>query len=162
MGQPPTSWQAPDRNTYKVNFDGALFTVENSVGLGVVIHNEEGQVMVSLSQKTMLPFTTIEVEAMVVLSALKLALETGFHQIILEGNSQILISALENNFHSLSNFGHIVKDIQYLASCFSKIYYSHVRRHCNIITHSLVRRVVSLSQIQVSMEDVPLDIINVL
>ena len=98
MGQPPTSWQAPDRNTYKVNFDGALFTVENSVGLGVVIHNEEGQVMVSLSQKTTLPFTTIEVEAMVVLRALKLALETGFHQIILEGDSQILILALENSF----------------------------------------------------------------
>ena len=35
--------------------------------------------MVSLSQKTTLPFTTIKVEAMVVLRALKLALETGFH-----------------------------------------------------------------------------------
>ena len=162
MGQPPTSWQAPDRNTYKVNFNGALFTVENSVGLSVVIRNEEGQVMVSLSQKTTLPFTTIKVEAMVVLRALKLALETGFHQIILEGNSQILVSTLGNNFHSLSNFGHIVKDIQYLASCFSKIYYSHVRRHCNIITHSLVRRVVSLYQMQVWMEDIPLDIIYVL
>ena len=79
MGRPPTSWQALDRNTYKVNFDGALFIIENSVGLGVVIRNEEGQVMVSLSQKTTLPLTNIEVEAMVVLRALKLALETGFH-----------------------------------------------------------------------------------
>ena len=34
VGQPPTSWQAPNNNTYKVNFDGALFTAENSVGLG--------------------------------------------------------------------------------------------------------------------------------
>ncbi|KAK9995878.1 hypothetical protein SO802_020564 [Lithocarpus litseifolius] len=42
MGRPPTSWQAPDRNTYKVNFDGVLFTTENSAGLGVVIRNEEG------------------------------------------------------------------------------------------------------------------------
>ena len=79
MGQPPTSWQAPDCNTYKVNFDGALFIAENSVGLGMVIHNEEGQVMVSLSQKTTLPFTTIEVKAMAAWRVLKLALETGFH-----------------------------------------------------------------------------------
>ena len=105
--------------------------------------------MVSLSQKTTLPFTAIEVEAMAALRALKLALETGFHQIILEGDLQILISALENNSHSLSNFGHIVKDIQYLAFCFLKIHYSHVRRHCNIVTHSLVRRAVSLYQMQV-------------
>ena len=86
VGWPPTSWQAPDRNTYKVNFDGALFTVENSAGLGLVIHNEEGQVRVSLSQKTTRPFTAIEVEAMATRRALKLALETGFHQIILEGD----------------------------------------------------------------------------
>ena len=92
--------------------------------------------MVSLSQKTMLPFTAIEVGAMAARRALKLALVTGFHQIILEGDSQILISALENSSHSVSNFGHIVKDIQYLASCFSKIHYSHVRRHCNTVAHS--------------------------
>lgn len=49
VGRPPTSWQALDRNTYKVNFDGALFIAENSAGLGVVIRNEKGLVTVSLS-----------------------------------------------------------------------------------------------------------------
>ena len=58
--------------------------------------------MVSLSEKTTLPFTAIEVKAMVARRALKLALEIGFHHIILEGDSRILISALENNSHSLS------------------------------------------------------------
>ena len=70
-----------------MNFDGALFIAKNSAGLGVVIHNEEGQVMVSLSQKTTLPFIAIEVKAMPAWRVLKLALETGFHQIILEGDS---------------------------------------------------------------------------
>ena len=98
VGWPPTSWQAPDCNSYKVNFDGALFIAKNSAGLGVVIHNEEGQVMVSLSQKTTLPFIAIEVKAMPAWRVLKLSLETGFHQIILEGDSQILILALENSF----------------------------------------------------------------
>lgn len=79
VGRPSTSWQAPDRNTYKVNFDGALFIAESSVGLGEVIRNEEGLVTVSLLQKTTLPFTAIEVEAMVARRAFKLALETGFH-----------------------------------------------------------------------------------
>ena len=143
-----------------MNFDGALFTAENSAGLGVVIRNEEGQVMVALSQKT--TFTAIEVEAMATHRALKLGLETGFHRIILEGDSQILISAMENSSHSLSNIGHIVKGIQYLTSYFSKIHYSHVRRHCNTETHSLVRQAIYFSQMQIWMEDVPPDIIHVL
>ena len=78
MGQLPTSWQAPNNNTYKVNFDGALFAAENSANLGVVIRNSEGQVMLSLLEKTTLPFTAIEVEALAARRALKLALETGF------------------------------------------------------------------------------------
>ena len=149
VGRPPTRWQAPDQNTYKVNFDGALFSAANTAGMRVVIRNEEGQVMVSHSQKTTLPITAIEVEAMATRRALELALETGFQQIILEGDSQILLSALENNSHTLSNFGHLITDIHYLASCFSKIQYSHVRRHCNTVTNSLARRAVSLSQMQV-------------
>ena len=102
VGRPPTRWQAPDQNTYKVNFDGALFSAANTAGMRVVIRNEEGQVMVSHSQKTTLPITAIEVEAMAARRALKLALETRFQQIILEGSSQILLLALENNSHTLS------------------------------------------------------------
>ena len=97
VGRPPTCWQPPNRAQYNVNFDGALFNSENSVGLGVVIRNDMGQVMVSLSQKTTLPFTAIEVEAMAARRALKLALETGFDRVILEGDSQILITALETS-----------------------------------------------------------------
>ncbi|KAK9993402.1 hypothetical protein SO802_023105 [Lithocarpus litseifolius] len=89
VGRPPTSWQAPNSDTYKVNFDGALFAAENSAGLGVVIRNAEGQVMVSLSEKTTLPFTAIEVEAMAVRRALTLALETGFQQIILLADTHL-------------------------------------------------------------------------
>ena len=91
----------------------------------------------SLSRKkTTLPFTAIKVEALAARRALNLALKTRFQQITLEGDSQTLISALVNNTHSLSSFGHIMKDIQFLASCFSKINYSHVHRHCNTVAHS--------------------------
>ena len=61
----------------------------------------------------------------------------------------------------MSNFGHLITDIHYLASCFSKIQYSHVRSHCNTVAHSLTRRAISLSQMQVWMEDVPPNINHV-
>ena len=62
VGRPPTCWHPPERPLYKLNFDGALFESEKCAGLGVILRNHEGQVMVSLTERTMLPFTAIEVE----------------------------------------------------------------------------------------------------
>lgn len=80
--------------------------------------------MVSLSQRIPLPTTAIEVEALTVRRAMELALETGLNKGVLEGDSQVLINALKTNSHSLSQFGHIVNDIWYLASHFPILSYS--------------------------------------
>ena len=162
MRRPPTRWLPPDCPLYKLNFDGALFEAEQCAGLGVILRNSEGEAMVSLTERAMLPFTAIEVEALAARRALLLALETSFDRVILEGYSQVLITALQNNSYSLSHFGHLVQDIQYLASCFSEIHYSHVRRHCNTVAHALARRANSVSHYQVWMEDVPPDITSIL
>ena len=44
-----TAWQAPVQHAYKVNFDGAIFAGEGLVGLGVVIRNDHGLIMASLT-----------------------------------------------------------------------------------------------------------------
>lgn len=100
------------------------------------------------NKRTMLPFTVIEVEAMTARRALILALEIGFDRVILEGDSQVLITALQNSLYSLFHFGHIVKDIQYLASCFLEIYCFHISRHCNIVAHALARQAISILMIR--------------
>ena len=121
-----------------------------------------GQVMASLAQRIPLPSTTIEVEALVAQRAMELALEIGLNKGVLEGDSLILMNALKTNSHSLAQFGHIIKDIQFLASQFSIISFSHVKRHCNTIAHSIARWALSFSSLQVWMEDVPLELADVL
>lgn len=93
---------------------------------------------------------------------LELALDTSFGRVVLEGDSQILIKAFKEDTHSLANFGHIVTYIPYLASHFSIIDYSHVRRHCNVVARLLTRRAVSTLQFQIWMENVSPDITIVL
>ena len=44
-------WKPLDRNSYKTNFDGAMFHNSGKAALGVVIQNHEGEVMVALSRK---------------------------------------------------------------------------------------------------------------
>ena len=44
-----TAWQAPIQHAYKVNFDGAVFADEGIAGMGVVIRNDHGLIMASLT-----------------------------------------------------------------------------------------------------------------
>ena len=108
MRRPPMRWLPLDRPLYKLNFDGALFEAEQCAGLGAILRNSKGQAMVSLTERATLPFTAFKVEAMAAKRALLLALETGFDRVILEGDLQVLITALQNNSHMLSHFGHLV------------------------------------------------------
>ena len=62
--------------------------------MGVVIRNNEGHVMASLSQKIPPPMSIIEVEVLAARRALELAVELGFDHIILEEDSEILHKAL--------------------------------------------------------------------
>lgn len=39
----------------KVNFDGALFADENTVGVGIIIRNDSGLVMAALTLQILLP-----------------------------------------------------------------------------------------------------------
>ena len=104
----------------------------------------------------------IEVEALATRRGMELAVETGFRNIVLESDSQILITALREDFDSLASFGHLVKDIQFIASYLSSINYTHVRRQCNGLAHSLARRAKNLSQSHVWRKDVPTDSSSVL
>ena len=120
-----------------------------------MVRNEEGLVLASLSQQIPLPTIVLEVETLAARCALEFAIEIAVHRVILEGDSTILINELQSTNHSLAHFGHLAEDVKYLTSCFQKCMFSHVRKHCNKVAHSLARR--ALKHL-VWMEDVPPDL----
>lgn len=77
---PATTWIAPEAHGFKVNFDGATFADDDTAGLGVVIQNDVGLVMASLTKKIPMPSLVIEVEVLAASRALELALEAWFRQ----------------------------------------------------------------------------------
>ena len=154
-------WIAPEAHGFKVNFDGATFADDDTVGLGVVIQNDVGLVMASLTQKLPLPSSIIEVEVFAARRALELALELGFDNIILEGDSEILLKALKNGGSRLAHYGHLTSDFFSFISHFSTLKLSFVRTHYNRLAHSLARRASIPPQMSVWMEEVPLDLVSV-
>ena len=78
----------------EINFNGAVFCETNAAGLGVVVCDHQGRVMASMSEKTRLPSSSDEVEALAAVRAISFALELHLPSVIVEGDSELIISAL--------------------------------------------------------------------
>ena len=51
-----TSWLPPEPSVYKANVGGVVFKNLSSAGMGVLIRDYKGQVVVALSQRVFCPF----------------------------------------------------------------------------------------------------------
>jgi len=64
-------------NLVKINFDGALFSKENKLGIGVVIRDENGLVLGSCTKRLSQAYSAMEIEAMAAATALVFSSEMG-------------------------------------------------------------------------------------
>ena len=145
----------------KVNFDGVLFKETDFAGLGVIIGNDLGQVMAVSAQVIPLPTSVETVEVLAARNAICLARELQLHKVIIEGDSEVVIKALNSSSASSTSFGHIICDIKITSAAFSEIKFCHTRRQGNLVAHSIARRACNFSPFIVWMEDVPPDILSV-
>ena len=129
--------------------------LQRTIGLGVVIRNEQGLIMASLTQQIPLPASVIEIEVLAAWRALELTLELGFDNIVLEGDSKILFKSLEIECNSLAHYGHLTTNIQVFMSQFSLMSLSYVRRQSNWLAHALAKRASSTPFMSVLMEEIP-------
>lgn len=98
----------PQREFYKINFDGAVFRA----GIGDIIWDCQGLVLTSMSQNILLPLTVVELEDLATVKALELAIDLGFSLVILEGDLEILTKSLMDNSSSLASFGLLIQDVK--------------------------------------------------
>ncbi|XP_023929643.1 uncharacterized protein LOC112040955 [Quercus suber] len=88
-------WLPPSNQLYKVNVDGAIFKATNESGVGAIIRDANGLVVLALSQRIHAPLGPLEVEAKAFESGLEFAVEVGLQEFILEGDSLNVVHALQ-------------------------------------------------------------------
>ena len=94
---PQGQWHLPPMGMIKANFDRAIFNTEHKSGIGVVLKDDHGSVLASISRQVSQVYSPLEIEAMAATIALRFAADLGFKQVILEGDSQVLMTALIND-----------------------------------------------------------------
>ena len=120
-------------NLVKISFNGAVFSKQNKLGIGVVVWDENGLVLGSCTKCLPQAYSAVEVEAMAAATALDFASEMGKRQAILEGDSLAVIKALIEVEQSLSPTGLLLEDVRLFSQRFEKLLYSHTKREGNFI-----------------------------
>lgn len=112
-------------------------------------------VLASLSQQIPQAYSPEDIEALVASKALQFASEIGIREAVLEGDSQVLMPRLINDTEVMSYNALLIEDVQRCSRSFNQLCYSHVKRECNKITHSLARYVVHIPDFIMWIEDIP-------
>ena len=80
-------------------------------GVGVVIQNDKGQVMAVLPSKGPAITDSEEAKVLACRKALEFAIEAGFSDLVIEGDSTIVMKAIHSPQCNMSRLGNVYKDI---------------------------------------------------
>ena len=104
--------------------------------MGVVISNEQGEVMASLSEKIVMPSLVEVLEMLVARRVAIFACELGFKNACFEGDAEGVVRSIRDEDNSNAFVGHLVKDFMSIVGLFQTYSISHVRRQGNSIAHA--------------------------
>ena len=93
---------------FKINFDGATFAEEKCSGLGIIVRDKEGLVIASMATRVPQQLQLIEIEALVANKALEFAREMDISDVVLEGDSLLVMTALKSKNPRLAPFGLLI------------------------------------------------------
>ena len=138
-----------------MNLDGAVFKEQKAAGIGVLIRDEQGQIVATLRQKINAHLGALEVEAKAVEVALQFARDVGILDFILEGDSLIVHNALCGLSPPPSLVAAIISGA--LGSCgmFRQVDFSHIRRQGNKPAHLLAKHTKGIVDFVAWLEKTP-------
>ncbi|XP_041027010.1 uncharacterized protein LOC121267230 [Juglans microcarpa x Juglans regia] len=89
-------WQKPEDPSVKVNFDAAVNHKEKRMGVGVVIRDSMGDVLVSLSAQIQWVNSQFMAECKALSKALELCKDLGFYNAWFEGDAKGVVDGVNN------------------------------------------------------------------
>ena len=76
------TWRPLSGSTFKLNFDATVFANKNSYGFCVIIRNDMGEVMASLSTKGLYVESSEEAKVLTCRKALEFAIDARFMELV--------------------------------------------------------------------------------
>ncbi|XP_042939490.1 uncharacterized protein LOC122274519 [Carya illinoinensis] len=157
-----TKWQLPPQGTTKLNVDGAIFHTNGSAGVGLILRDWEGKVLLAVSKKEVAVMEPLEIELIATLRGLQFCIPLGLQSLSIETDSLILAQELSKLELSNYMFRNVVIDIKQLQTRILVCSIVHVNREGNELAHKLARFGRNVIDTSVWWESVPHSVEQVL
>ncbi|XP_075653880.1 uncharacterized protein LOC142624231 [Castanea sativa] len=148
-------WIPPSDPWYKANVDAALFPDLHTIGIGVIIRDHEGSVVVALSKHLPLSLGLLEAEAKAADEAISVAWDLGDREVIFETDSKVVSDALCGTITPRVTIVDIIEGTLHRLLAFRRTQFQHVRRTANQAAHTLARHAKGISEFVTWIEKSP-------
>lgn len=101
------------------------------MGVGIVIRDEMGLVIAALSKPNMMLHETVSAKATTALNAMEFCRKVGIRNILLEGDSLLVIKAINDPRSNWLHYGQIIEDIKLILGSLRSWTIRHVKRETN-------------------------------
>ncbi|XP_030970837.1 uncharacterized protein LOC115991254 [Quercus lobata] len=132
-------WSPPKPLWFKVNIDSAVFSSLKSVGVGIVVRDQWGNVAAAMSKLVNAPLGPLETEAMVMEEAIQFARDTGFLDVIFESDSLSMIQSLNGSLIPPASIVNIISGSLQAIRYFGQVEFVYVPRTGNKAAHGLAQ-----------------------
>ena len=138
---------------FKLNFDASIFLDRGTSRVGAILRNDRGAVMAALLAKGPPVMGSEEAEIFACCRAVEFAVECGFLELVLEGDNQALMDALNKRKGLSSWLGRILQDVLCMLDRLRWVQVVFVKRSTNSVAHVLARYAKDLVEDIVWIED---------
>lgn len=107
-------WDSPPLDQYKLQVDGALFFNLKKVGIGCVVHDSSGKVLLAACKVENNVIEPETIETLILLRNLQLYMHQGFQDLLVESDCSHLVEEILFQQAPSSLFKNVVMDIRNL------------------------------------------------
>ncbi|KAK0594798.1 hypothetical protein LWI29_000658 [Acer saccharum] len=150
------SWRPPDHGMLKINCNVRVDKRRRRIGFGIIVRDDEGRVLRCWAQGYEVNYDMNCAKAMAVYKGLLVGREMGLVNYVLETDLENVIKQIMNGGNSDANHGGILDSIQILVSDVRNVGFQFVPTKANRVALTLVNEALSIKDMTVWKEDVPM------
>ncbi|KAF5455283.1 hypothetical protein F2P56_024878 [Juglans regia] len=149
------SWNPPPRGFLKLNVDGVVFSDVRKAGVGVVLRDDKGKLVMATSKIENEVDNPSTIELLALLRGLQLVVYLGFSKLVVESDCMLLVQELKNEQDSLLANDNLIMEAKSLLQHFQEVEVQYVHRMRNEVAHRLARYAWNVDNISMWWEHLP-------
>ena len=131
------AWKPPPPGWFKVNMNGALFSTAKQSDIGVMVRDEEGNVIAALSRKLDLPLGALEIEAKALEAGIQFAEEVELRKVVFESDLLLAINVVHGVEEAAASIQNIIHGVLRKVQGFETFDFLHTKGQGNVPAHLL-------------------------